>query len=299
MASYKTRLVCLALYLFTICGISGQNVEVRGYLGAAYYQGDLAPLPVAFSFSEGNLAWSLSVGMKVSKVFKLHTRFTLGKLIGDDVNASSDDRKRRNLNFQSPLREYALLTDINLNHWLKGLDKYGINLYYSTGIAVFHFEPQTILNGELVKLRTLGTEGQGLPGYPDAYSNLQISIPFGMGFSFDFTKRLAMNFEVMPRITFTDYIDDVSGTYVSTQELIDANRPITAQVANKAVGNDGLPIEYPTGTKRGDSSDNDWYFFAGLGLSYTFGNVEETIVPNEVLVPAVLPEAAEENKPIK
>lgn len=265
------------MLLLSTSACLAQNVEIKGYLGATYYQGDLAPLPLPLSFSEGNLAWALQVGMPLSKVFKLHVRYTLGKLAGDDANASTENRKMRNLSFQSPLREYALLTDVNLNHWLKYLDRYGINLYYTTGVAVFSFDPQAIRGQEIIKLQPLGTEGQGLPGYPDRYARTQISIPFGLGLSFDLGPRVKMGFEVVPRLTFTDYIDDVSSYYVNGQEFIDNNNPLAAIMSNRTgeyLG--GANIDYPTGAMRGDPEDNDWYFVAGISLSYTFGTITES-----------------------
>lgn len=248
-----------------------QQVIVSGSLGASYYQGDLAPLPVALSLSEGNVSWSLSVGTTLSKVFKLHGRFTIGKLIGDDAQASSLARKARNLSFQSPLREYAIITDVNLNHWLKGLDKYGLRFYYTTGIAIFTFDPQAIIQGQAVRLQPIGTEGQGLPGFDDYYSLTQISIPFGLGLAFDLSPRLQMGFEMVPRVTFTDYIDDVSSTYPGEAVLTTANRPLAAALSDRSAELGAGGPRYEAGDQRGDSNDNDWYVIAGVSLSYTFG----------------------------
>ncbi len=260
-------------------GLNAQNIEVKGYLGATYYLGDLAPQPIALSFTEGNLAWSLSVGTKLSDVFSLHAKYTLGKIGGDDGNASTIGRRERNLSFQSPLREFAVVTEININHWLTGLDKYGINIYYSTGIAVFNFDPQTIYKNQAVRLQPLGTEGQGLPGYDEKYSLYQVSIPFGLGLSFNFNTRLKFSFEVVPRVTFTDYIDDVSKAYVSTQELVDAGKLLTADLANRTGEFQGnTRVDYVTGSLRGNANDNDWYFFSGISLSYTFGKMEKKVI---------------------
>lgn len=275
-------LVITMLVLCTSIMSLSQQVIVKGSLGASYYQGDLAPLPVALSLSEGNASWSLSVGTKLSNVFKIHGRFTIGKLIGDDAQASSVSRKARNLSFQSPLREYAVITDVNLNHWLKGLDQYGLQLYYSTGIAVFTFDPQAIIQNEAIRLQPLGTEGQGLPGYGDYYSLTQLSIPFGLGLAFDLSARLQMGFEVVPRVTFTDYIDDVSTIYPGEAVLMDANRTLAARLSDRSgeLGSGGP--RYEAGSMRGDSNDNDWYVIAGVSLSYTFGAIQAVAEPSAI-----------------
>jgi len=270
------HLVVLLLLLSGTNIMLSQNVIVRGSLGASYYQGDLAPLPVALSLSEGNLSWSLSVGTRINDIFKIHTRFTLGKLSGDDSNGSSASRRARNLRFQSPLREYAVITDVNLNHWLKGLDKYGLELYYTTGLAVFNFDPQTVVQGSAVRLQPLGTEGQGLPGYDDYYGLTQVSIPFGFGIGFYLNPRLRMAFEMTPRITFTDYIDDVSTNYPGEVVLQAANRPLAATLSDRSGELSVTGNAFAAGSRRGDSTDNDWYVIAGVSLSYEFGSLPPT-----------------------
>ena len=70
------------------------------------------------------------------------------------------------------------------------------------------------------------------------------------------------------RKLFTDYLDDVSSTYVDQATLL-ANRGGEAvQLAYR--GNElknGAP--YPAGgTVRGNASHKDWYYFTGLTASF-------------------------------
>jgi hypothetical protein len=268
------------LIVFAFCShfdLQAQSYEFRFYLGANYYQGDLSPNKSRFSFSPGRLGLATMFGTKISEVFSVNLKLMIGQIGGDDADATLDERKIRNLNFDSPIYEAGLNTEINLNYFLKGLNKYGIHLYYTTGINVFKFSPKTSLRQpdgkyKLFDLQPLGTEGQGLPGYKDKYPLTQINIPFGMGFKFQLFDNIELGFEFVPRLTFTDYLDDVSGSYVSYNELISANRPITAQLANRKgeyLGTD--PIMTETGTMRGDPNNNDWYFFGGTYISYNFG----------------------------
>lgn len=254
-----------------------QEYEFRFYVGANYYQGDLSPRKGIFSFSPGRMALASMLGTKVSNVFRCNVKLMIGQIGGDDADAQLINRKVRNLSFDSPLYEIGLNTEVNLNHFLKKLDKYGIDIYYTTGINVFRFSPKTKLQGadgkfELVDLQPLGTEGQGLPGYGDKYKLVQLNIPFGVGFKFQLFDNIDLGFEFVPRWTFTDFLDDVSGDYVRYEELIAANRPLTAQLANRTGEYLGSgPVSVATGTPRGDATNNDWYFFGSVYFSYNFG----------------------------
>ncbi len=265
--------------LFCFQKVDAQEYEFRFYLGANYYQGDLAPNTSSLSFSSGNVSWALLAGTKINDIFKINIKFMLGQLSGTDSNAEDSARKIRNLSFKSPLHEYGVNTEININHFLKGLDKYGINLYYTTGINIFKFNPQALLRDqygmlELIELQPLGTEGQNLPGHNDRYALTQINIPFGLGVRFHLFDNIEMGMELVPRFTFTDYIDDVSGRYITYQDFIDADMELTARLANRT--SEFFGVENPTittpGAMRGNPDHNDWYFFSGIYLSYNFGS---------------------------
>ncbi|MDF1698770.1 MAG: DUF6089 family protein [Saprospiraceae bacterium] len=275
----RTQRIIIIIVLI-ICGLSAtwsQEYEVRFYLGANYYQGDLSPRAAKFSFSPGRLGWAVMAGTKVSEVFKLNLKFMTGQIGGDDSDANNDSRRVRNLSFDSPIYEFGVNTEININHFLPFLNKYGINIYYTTGINYFNFSPKTALlnsSGDfiLVDLQPIGTEGQGLTGYKDRYALNQINIPFGFGMKFQLFENIEIGFELVPRMTFTDYLDDVSGVYLDKGIFLDNNRILAAQLSNRTgeyLGTD--PIDYPEGTLRGNPEDNDWYFFGAAFISYNFG----------------------------
>lgn len=254
-----------------------QEYEFRFYVGANYYQGDLAPHNSRFSFSPGRLGLATMLGTKLNNSFKLNLKFMIGQIGGNDADAPLADRKKRNLSFDSPLYEVGLNTEISFNSFIKQLDKYGINIYYTTGVNVFKFSPKAKLRlpsgkFELIDLQPLGTEGQGLAGFKDRYSLVQINIPMGVGIKFQLFDNIELGFELVPRLTFTDYLDDVSDVYVSYDDLIAANRPLAAQLANRTGEYLGTgPINVPTGSTRGNPDDNDWYFFGSTFISYNFG----------------------------
>ena len=219
--------------------------------------------------------------------------FNIGRLEGadsviDTKGGLEEARYYRNQHFRSPLMEayaaaevYPLVfteedpTDLNSK----------FRPYALIGVGVFTFNPQaqyTNPNGqkEWVDLQPLRTEGQGMAKHPNRkeYSLTQVNIPMGIGIRYYFNDRFNLSFELVNRMTFTDYIDDVSTTYIATQDFYDffGNTPQAdqaAQVANMSnLLNGGLNRPgYEAGDKRGTPTNNDSYYSTTFKLGYMFG----------------------------
>ncbi len=71
-------------------------------------------------------------------------------------------------------------------------------------------------------LRGLGTEGQGNAAYPDRkpYGSMGICLPFGVGAKYAINPRMNIGVEISHRFTNTDYLDDVSKTYVGIDRFL-------------------------------------------------------------------------------
>jgi hypothetical protein len=79
------------------------------------------------------------------------------------------------------------------------------------------------------------------------------------------------------RRTGTDYIDDVSGTYVDNDLLAFENGPLAALLADPS-GIDDIPGLTNTDRARGDSNTRDWYNYTGFTITYVisrFSDCEE------------------------
>lgn len=253
---------------------SAQKFDFRSHVGVMYYQGDLSPLSIDLSFSSGHLSAGASAGYNFNKFLSVHARVLKGTLSGTDEDASNQGRRRRNLSFSTSIKEYGLLAEFNFNALFKGLDQYGLNFYYTTGINYFKFNPQTYYEGQWIDLQPLGTEGQNISGVgvDEKYDLSQYNIPFGIGVKFKIKKRYSFGLEITSRWTFTDYIDDVSSSYVSYEELLSGSGELSADLANRQGEYLGSgPVSLPTGTMRGDPNDNDWYLYTGMYFSYNIG----------------------------
>ena len=106
--------------------------------------------------------------------------------------------------------------------------------------------------------------------FASKYKLTQISIPMGLGVKYKITDRINLGVDVGLRKTFTDYLDDVSGSYVNYFELQEGNGAVAAALGNRQGELLGEPLIVPTGTQRGNSARDDWYYNMGLTLSYTF-----------------------------
>lgn len=81
------------------------------------------------------------------------------------------------------------------------------------------------------------------------------------------SERCELIYEMAGRLLFTDYLDDVSKTYVNTQMLLAASRPKAAELAYRQ-----MQAPFPNeGDIRGNPKVKDWYFINGFKLLFRLG----------------------------
>ncbi len=210
----------------------------------------------------------------------LRTSFTYGKVAGDDKLTLEPYRNNRNLNFESVILEGGVgieyqfvkekignLYNVKSPTGKKlGMRSFSLGFYVTTGIAGFYYNPIGLdPSGAKVPLKPLSTEGQGLPGGAEPYSNFGLAIPFGFGMRKSFTRTIGMKLELTHRFTFTDYIDDVSTVYYDPSTLAAAHGNQAAYFSNPQLGNLWDVVTAP-GQQRGDPTDNDGYMFFTASL---------------------------------
>ena len=139
-------------------------------------------------------------------------------------------------------------------------------------MGIFNYDPYAQIEGVNVKLRPLGTEGQAYAQYADRrYGRTAVSFPIGAGFKFWVAKGMTFGFEIINRMTSTDYIDDVSTTYVGA-DLFPNNTPspyptFASQLQDRSVEVSTTPIGIK-GRQRGISSTRDQFLTAQMYLSF-------------------------------
>ncbi len=165
------------------------------------------------------------------------------------------------------------LTPMRFNPESKAAHRRG-QPYLAAGIAVFHYTPySTVATGATwVRTDNLSLEGQGFgAGFPPKVSLWQPAIPFGIGYRRDIGQHLNLGIEYLYRMTFTDYLDGVSGKYISQadfQKHLSAHDATVAyQIADKSYFN-GLSQPQAAGNLRGNPGNNDSYSTLQITLYY-------------------------------
>ena len=257
------------IFLLIVCFQANSQVykkhsELGLYGGVSYYLGDLNPAKQFFMVRPGV---GLVYRFNPSRRFTWQFHGIYSSVQAYDSLGKNDFQINRNLSFRSRIIEVAGSLQFNFFDYEIGNDETPATPYIFAGIALYNFNPTAEMNGDWVELRPLGTEGQGsgLKSAPKPYSLLGVSIPFGMGFKFHAMGRLGVSIEWGMRKTYTDYLDDVSTTYVE-QDVLYANKGLDAALfADRSILNPG---DSNKNRQRGNSTTNDWYSFAGVTLTY-------------------------------
>lgn len=263
--------------------------EVVGGLGATGFMGELgggkgsSHFITDFDFTSQRFV--ISAGMRYKFLERLAGKATLsfGHVYGHDKKALNDFRKQRNLSFRSPLLELAVQGEYSIiKEPLSARYRFkrrrgkkfsfksllNINTYVFAGVAGFWFNPRGKDDGpggsgKWVSLQPLGTEGQGLMEGRKKYSRIQVAIPFGIGFKYNINKEWSVGLEYGARWTFTDYMDDVSSTYVDNKWLAQKDE-LAARMADKS----GDDVKFVAGNQRGETKYDDYYMFSLITVSY-------------------------------
>jgi hypothetical protein len=246
-----------------------QQGEIGLSLGASHYFGDLntqarlnrPKIAVGAFFRKqfGNY-----VGMRVSAHYT-----QLG--YSDIYSTDNDYQRRRNLSFNSNIFELAVQGDFNFFKFLPGDPYHAFTPYVTLGAGVFSYDPYAYLNKQKIFLRSLGTEGQGLAEYPDRkpYNTMAFAFPLGVGVKYAINDRINVGAEVTHRFTTTDYLDDVSKTYVGADKfaLLPDGTPSQARLLQDRSYETGEIIGIE-GRQRGFSKQRDQYIIAEIFVSF-------------------------------
>ncbi len=246
--------------LFLIClfpvFLQAQNFHLSFRGGLANYQGDLQKK--AFTFQQSKFTGSIGARYDLTEHLLARTHLSFGMLRAADAKSKSASLQSRNLSFQTNLFEWELgaqynIFNLNYKWWTP---------YVFAGGALYRIKPFTAdNNGTKVFLQPLSTEGQGILPGRKTYKSTQFSIPFGIGAEYLLTEDLRVGLELGYRKTFTDYIDDVSTSYVDQATLLAARGQTAVDMAYRGSGT------YPAGgSLRGSEKNKDAYYFVQLTI---------------------------------
>lgn len=268
------RLFALLAFLVAFAlGSQAQSFLSRSELGISgggmNYIGDLNNQS---AFGKVNLAGELFLRYTISDRWDLRISGAYGHLQGGNPDAI----KRRNLSFKSYLWEGQLRVEFNFVPFSLGGKGLKTTPFIFGGLGFFFFNPKAQYKdpatGETswVELQPLGTEGQGSLEYPDRkpYQRAALMMPFGIGVKAQLGAHASLTAEYGFRKTWTDYIDDVSMTYVGADVLRSTNSNADVAIALADRSGEVEPgYSNAAGIKRGDQSLKDWYAYFNIAIS--------------------------------
>lgn len=186
----------------------------------------------------------------------------------------SMNRFRRNLSVRTRIKEVQVLGEFYPLSLFQGEEMASFLFpYLLGGLNLFHFSPEAKLGQQWIPLAPLHTEGQGFAEYPQRriYPLTQIAIPVGFGCRVDLSPRFHLRLEGLHRILQTDYLDDVSTTYIDPLLFDKYLDPVQAALARKLYNRhkelDPLAREDISGM-RGNENKKDAYFSFDLKLGW-------------------------------
>ncbi len=259
--------------------------EIGLSLGMANYFGDIQTNPVPWSVNNAS-TYRPTIGLTYKYFVNPNIGFRFGatyaRITGADSLSDVRANQLRNLSFSNNI--FEIHGGIEINFLPIDMERFKFTPYIFAGIGGFYSSPFALDDkGEKVKLRTLGTEGQGMPQYPDRkfYPVINASFPIGGGFKCMVGNTMMIATEVGLRYTSTDYLDDVSRSYVNLDslELYRGKKAVEmAYRGNRQLDWDG---NYPNyGFQRGNMTSNDWFWTVSVSVGIyfdAFGNIKEYI----------------------
>jgi hypothetical protein len=258
-------LLLLSQFLFS------QDTYIGGGITLPTYWGDFNGVsPINNVLNNTNFGISFAGARSFGSTLTGEASISIGKMQGADSLSKSASLESRNLSFSSRIVNAQLA--LKYHPFTLQVSDYQLLPFISAGGNVFLFDPTTNYKGLTYRLQPLGTEGQGMPGFADKYNLWSYGLSGGGGLIVQINERLRISLQSELVITFTDYLDDVSGSYVNFFELSAGNGTLSAILADRTseyLGTD-QPTIRPTGTQRGGRA-NDYFFLSSLRIFYSIG----------------------------
>lgn len=219
----RKKFIFLFLIIFLFSNKSNaQHSEIGVLLGASYYVGELNPSDPFLN--KINPAVGILYRRNLNKRYSLRYGLNYGLLSAEDEYNKAEWNTVRNLSFSTSIVEASALLEFNfLPYEINNYNTSPFTPFVFIGAAAFRVTPE-------VKNNQTNTTSS-------SKSFIAPSIPFGVGFKFDFVGNMGVNIEWGIRKTFTDEIDGLENTYTN-------------------------------GYQMSNSKNNDWYSFAGITLNY-------------------------------
>lgn len=229
------KLLFIGILVITVLTTKAQYSTEFGFMaGGANYLGDIGgglqearPWLLDMKLKSTRYNFGGFVRKRLTSNFALEVGFLQARLTGADSITLNPARFSRNLSFRNDIWEF----NTKFEYFFLSVNDIGrraafrvdFKSYLFAGAGFFYNNPKAEYQGTWYALQQYQTEGV-------AYSKFQPCFPVGVGMFFTVRRQHRIGFEMGWRFTLTDYIDDVSGTYVDPATL---NSEIAVKLANR------------------------------------------------------------------
>ena len=248
------------------------NVFTKDILGNSRFMGGMF---LRYTWIPGlSFRWGINYGSLYATDEWNKEKALKAEYVSDDAY----QRYVRNLDIKTNIWETNLLVEFSpfrIKNWEFGnLNKSRFQPYLLAGVTGFYFNPRGTYKdletgiSKTVDLQPLRTEGEGFnaPGkvFPKSYSLFSYGAILGIGVKWDIGRALGLGLEYQLRYTFTDNLDDVSGSYIDPldHQVAFLSDPKKAVLSNKMSDRSDEIIsgyQHKPGELRGDPSNKDMY----------------------------------------
>jgi hypothetical protein len=282
----KKVIAFVLVALFTVSGVFAQTSwksarhSINWGIGANVAETDVCPYEGhKIPWKTRNGSFQLGYEYRLSERFSLRGNFLVSRLQAYDADAYDNfkwvyDKEKnptgRNLNFRTWMFDIDVMANF---YFLKMKDissettfgqRWGGYITAGFGAAAYTTKCG-IRNGSQtvwVHARALNVEKHKDPDYP---RNGTVTIPYGLGFKYQFSKNFNMGIELLQHYCLSDCIDNVSGSPV-----VEINGNGTIANMQRAVAGNGAKAGVGRTKSAQDDGYNDQYTTCLLTFSYTF-----------------------------
>jgi hypothetical protein len=236
-----------------------RSLSVHVQSGTSSYFGDLCP--TGDCYSKGNFNFGIGMNRRLNDYLFFTFNAQYYRISASDAEFGNSGRLKRNLSFRSDNFEFSFIGNfefLNYNTFrYMNRSEFPISMFAFLGFGITTNNPTAKLGNTYYDLRPLKTEGVD-------YSPIAAVVPFGLGIGYKILSNLDVSIMAGYRYAFTDYLDDVSKTYVDPLTL---SSPEAVKLAYRGdeVGFPG----YGAGAQRGNPSSKDGYLLFNFKVEYS------------------------------
>lgn len=176
------RLIILLLMSTMFSIASAQSLELGGFAGVDYYNGDLNP---AVPYNKIKPVYGFMARYSKGTRWAFRTNFTTGVLASDGKYARVDVVNDQS--FEKVLSDLSIVAEFNFFDYFTGSQKDYVTPYIFGGISMF---------------------GHDTSSFVQSLTFTNLSLPFGVGVKYSLTKKLGITVEWKMHKAFADDIDN-------------------------------------------------------------------------------------------